>query len=86
MSLAKDASGPQDVRVTGHAPEEIRSRRPGDESRVDLRLRLEGVRAGKRLQPSKIHETMRFQLALSSPDELNTEVVGWLKKGYSQNA
>lgn len=59
---------------------------PATKSRVDLGLRLEGVRAGKRLQPSKIHETMRFQIALASRDELDAEVIGWLKKAYGQNA
>jgi hypothetical protein len=54
--------------------------------RVDLALRLEGEKPGGRLIPSKIHETMPLQISLSSPEEVDLEVLGWLEKAYEQNS
>jgi hypothetical protein len=54
--------------------------------RVDLGLRLEGEKPGGRLIPSKIHETMPLQISLTSPEEVDAEVLGWLEKAYNQNS
>jgi urease accessory protein UreE len=54
-------------------------------NRVDLGLRLEKQKPGGRLQPSKIHETMRLQVSLTSPDEVDSEVLGWLQRAYDEN-
>lgn len=54
-------------------------------NRVDLGLRLEGQKPGGRLQPSKIHETTRLQISLTTPDEVDSEVLGWLQEAYDQN-
>jgi len=54
-------------------------------NRVDLGLRLEDKKPGGRLQPSKIHETMRIQISLTSRDEVDSEVLGWLQQAYEQN-
>jgi hypothetical protein len=54
-------------------------------SRVDLGLRLDGHKPGGRLQPSKLHETMRLQISLSSPEEVDTEVITWLRTAYDEN-
>jgi hypothetical protein len=59
---------------------------PTTKSRVDLALRLEGHKPGGRLQSSKIHETMRFQISLASPDDLDSEVLNWLREAYDQNS
>jgi hypothetical protein len=53
--------------------------------RVLLALRLEGQEPGGRLEPSKIHESMRYQISLASPDEVDSEVLGWLQRAYDQN-
>lgn len=53
--------------------------------RVDLGLRLDGYEPGGRLQPSRIHESMRLQISLTSPDEVDAEVLSWLQKAYEQN-
>jgi hypothetical protein len=53
--------------------------------RVDLGLRLEGQQPGGRLQPSKIHETMPLQVSLTTQDEVDSEVLGWLQQAYDQN-
>ena len=58
---------------------------PTTKSRVDLGLRLEAHQPGGRLQPSKIHETMRHQISLASVDDLDSEVLNWLQEAYDQN-
>jgi len=59
---------------------------PTSKTRVDLGLRLEGQEPVGRLQPSRIHETMRVQIRLSSPEELDSEALDWLQKAYDQNS
>lgn len=59
--------------------------RPTIKNRVDLGLRLEGVKPGGRLVPSKIQETMQVQIGLSSPEEVDSEVLDWLQLAYDQN-
>ncbi len=58
---------------------------PTTRKRVDLGLRLEGQEPVGRLQPSKIHETMRLQISLAKPSEVDAEVLKWLGKAYVQN-
>jgi len=58
---------------------------PTTKNRVDLGLRLEDQKPGGRLQPSKIHETMRLQISLTTRDEVDFEVLGWLQQAYDQN-
>ncbi len=59
---------------------------PTTKSRVDLALRLEGHKPGGRLQPSKIHETTRLQISLASVDDIDSEVLNWLREAYNQNS
>jgi hypothetical protein len=54
-------------------------------NRVDLGLRLEGQKAGGRLRPSRIHESMPLQISLASRKELDSEVLALLRKAYEQN-
>jgi uncharacterized protein DUF5655 len=58
---------------------------PTTRNRVDLGLRLEGVRPRGRLQPSKIHETMQVQVRLTSPDQVDSQVLAWLRRAYEEN-
>ena len=58
---------------------------PTTRDRVDLGLRLEGQKPGGRLQPSRIQETMQVQIGLTSPDQVDAEVLDWLQKAYEQN-
>ena len=55
-------------------------------TRVNLALRLDGLRPSGRLQRSNIHETMRLQIPLGSLSEVDTEVRRWLKRAYVENA
>jgi len=54
--------------------------------RVDLGLRLEGQQPGGRLVLSRIHETMKLQISLSAPEEVDSEVQAWLREAYNQNS
>ena len=58
---------------------------PTTKQRLDLGLRLEGLQAGGRLQPSKIHETMPLQIHLAALDEVDAEVLAWLQQAHGQN-
>ncbi|HEX6033346.1 MAG TPA: DUF5655 domain-containing protein, partial [Anaerolineales bacterium] len=53
--------------------------------RVDLGLRLEGQTPSGRLRPSRIHETMQFQISLTSVEEIDAEVLRWLRQAYNEN-
>src|SRR3712207_1585011 len=61
---------------------------PSTRSRVDLGLRLEGVEPVGRLGPAKGigQSSMTHRIALASPDEVDGEVHGWLRKAYEANA
>ena len=59
---------------------------PTTKHRIDLALRLKGQKPGGRLQLSKIHETTPLQISLSSPDEVDSEVIAWLQEAYNQNS
>jgi Domain of unknown function (DUF5655) len=54
-------------------------------NRVDLGLRLEGQKSVGRLRPSRIHETMRFQISLTAPGDVDSEALDWLQEAYDQN-
>lgn len=58
---------------------------PTTMNRVDVGLRLEGHKPAGRLQPSKIHETTKLQISLVSKEEVDSEVIGWLKQAYQEN-
>ena len=57
---------------------------PTTKSRVDLALRLEGRKPGGRLQPSKIHETMRLQISLGTLEEVDSEVLDWMQVAFDE--
>jgi hypothetical protein len=58
---------------------------PTTKDRIDLGLRLEGQEPVGRLQPSRMHETMRLQISLTASEEVDAEVLGWLQQAYEQN-
>jgi hypothetical protein len=53
--------------------------------RVDLGLRLERQKPHGRLEPSRIQETMRLQIRLTSRAEVDTEVRRWLRVAYEES-
>ncbi|MFZ3079282.1 MAG: DUF5655 domain-containing protein [Bellilinea sp.] len=59
---------------------------PTTKTRIDLGLRLAGQKPFGRLQPSKIHESTPFQISLTSPEDVDAEVLDWLQQAYDQNS
>lgn len=58
---------------------------PTTKNRVDVGLRIEGQKPFGRLQRSTIHETMKVQVCLSSVEEIDAEVLSWLRRAYDEN-
>jgi hypothetical protein len=58
---------------------------PTTKQRVDLALRLDEQKPSRRLQPSRIHASTPLQISLTTPDEVDAEVLDWLQKAYDQN-
>jgi hypothetical protein len=54
-------------------------------SRVDLGLRLEDVLPQGRLVPAKNLGQATMRVPLSAPEEVDEEVLGWLRLAYEQN-
>ena len=59
---------------------------PTTKTRVDLGLRLEGQKPGGRLEPSTIQETMKLKISLTSVEQVDDEVVRWLRQAYDENS
>jgi hypothetical protein len=55
---------------------------PTTKKRVDLALRIDGVEPGGRLQQSKTQNSTPLLITLTSPDEVDDEVIDWLRKAY----
>src|SRR5262249_49299813 len=58
---------------------------PTTKNRVDLGFRLEGLKPGGRLRPSRIHESMPVEISLSAREEVDAEVLGLLQQAYDEN-
>ncbi len=58
---------------------------PTTKHRVDVGLRIAGQKPFGRLQPSTIHETMKLQISLGSVEEIDAEVLSWLRRAYDEN-
>jgi len=58
---------------------------PTTKTRVDLGLRIDGQRPKGRLKPSKLHDTMKLQIGLTSPADVDAEVLDWLQLAYDRN-
>ena len=55
-------------------------------SRVDLALRLEAARPGGRLLPVRDIGAATVRIALAKAEDVDDEVLGWLRRGYDENA
>jgi hypothetical protein len=55
-------------------------------NRVDVALRLESEKPGGRLTKSRIHESMPVQISLTSVDEVDSEVLNFLKRAYDESS
>jgi len=54
-------------------------------NQVDLGLRLEDCEPVGRIEPSRIHHTMRVQIGLKSPQDVDPEVRHLLAQAYLEN-
>lgn len=55
-------------------------------SRVDLGLRLDSTQPGGRLLPARDLGAATVRIPLTAPDEVDDEVLGWLRRAYDENA
>ena len=55
-------------------------------NQVDLGLRLEQCEPVGRIEPSRIHHTMRVQIGLTSPQDVDAEVQYLLAQAYLENS
>ncbi|HEX3250702.1 MAG TPA: DUF5655 domain-containing protein [Pyrinomonadaceae bacterium] len=55
-------------------------------NQVDLGLRLEQCEPVGRIEPSRIHHTMRIQIGLTSPEDVDPEVRYLLTQAYLENS
>jgi Domain of unknown function (DUF5655) len=53
---------------------------------VDLGLRLENCEVGGRLETSRMHHTMRVQIALTRAEDVDAEVQCWIERAYLENS
>jgi len=59
---------------------------PTTKYRADLGLRLEGQAPVGRLEPSRIHETLRLQASLASPVEVDSEGLDWHQRAHEEDS
>jgi hypothetical protein len=61
---------------------------PTTKERVDLGLRLGGLSSTERLRPAPNfgQSAVTMKVGLSSPEEVDDEVEGWLRRAYEQSA
>lgn len=62
--------------------------KPATKRRVDLGMRLDGVKPSGRLEAAKGmgNETINLRIGLASPEHPDDEVVAWLQRAYESNA
>ncbi|HJZ93458.1 MAG TPA: DUF5655 domain-containing protein [Gemmataceae bacterium] len=53
--------------------------------RIDVGLRLKGVQPRGRLKPSRISETTPVEVSLSELEDLDVDVLKWLRKAYEES-
>lgn len=59
---------------------------PTTRSRVDVSLRLPNARPGGRLPAATTRAEETVRIPLTAPEEVDAEVVGWLRDAYRANA
>lgn len=55
---------------------------PGANTRVDLGLNMKGIDPTDRLVAMKPGEMCNYKVKLTSPDEVDPEVLGWIRQAY----
>jgi Family of unknown function (DUF5990)/Domain of unknown function (DUF5655) len=89
---AMPALGPLAVRVSRTYVSVATPRRvfaviqPTTKTRVDLGLRLEHEHPGGRLLAARDLGSTTVRIPLARPEDVDTEVLGWLRRAYAENA
>jgi hypothetical protein len=55
---------------------------PGSATRVDVGLNMKGVAATDRLLAEKPGGMCQYKVKLTSPSEVNAELIGWIRQAY----
>ena len=55
---------------------------PGSATRVDVGLNMKGVPAGERLLAEKPGGMCQYKVRVTSPDEVDAELIGWVRVAY----
>ena len=59
---------------------------PSTATRLDVGINLKGVEPAGRLEPSGSFNAMvSHRVRVSKPDEVDKELLGWLKKAYAES-
>jgi hypothetical protein len=76
--------GPRGTYASFGRPKQFALVQPSTKTRVDVGLRLPGVAAGDRLAEAGSFGSgnITHRVALSSPDEVDAELEGWLRAAY----
>lgn len=83
--------GPVTVQARGTLVSLISSRRtfavvmPTTKNRVDLGFRLANAEPGGRLRPARDVGQATVRVPLSTPDEVDDEAIGWLRRAYEES-
>jgi predicted transport protein len=85
-ALGKDVEpGPRGTYVSYGRPKQFALVKPSTKTRVDLGLRLPGAAATERLQEAGSFGSgnITHRVALTSPDDVDAELEGWLREAYA---
>ena len=74
------------MRQPGLAPPCLRRGRGDDQERVDLGRRLGHERPGSRLLAARDLGAATVRIPLTRPEDVDSEVLGWLRRAYTENA
>lgn len=89
---ALPALGPVTVQARGTIVSLVTARRTfavvkaTTKNRVDLGLRLDSTQPGGRLLPARDLGAATVRIPLTAPDEIDEELLGWLRRAYDENA
>jgi predicted transport protein len=84
-ALGEDVEpGPRGTYVSFGRPKQFALVQPSTKTRVDLGLRLPGAAAGSRLLEAGSFGSgnITHKVGLSSPDDVDAEIEGWLREAY----
>ena len=58
---------------------------PGTNTRVDVGLNMKDVKGTSRLEEQKPGGMCQFKVKLTTPDEVDKELIGWIRQAYDSS-